>query len=56
MLGKFLDLTMNSLQNHILIAMPHMVDPYFGKAVVYICEHTKEGAMGLGNKPTLYGA
>ena len=47
MLGKFLDLTMNSLQNHILIAMPHMVDPYFGKAVVYICEHTKEGAMGL---------
>jgi putative transcriptional regulator len=46
-LGKFLDLTMNSLQNHILIAMPHMVDPYFGKAVVYICEHTKEGAMGL---------
>jgi len=38
---------MNSLQNHILIAMPHMADPYFGKAVVYICEHTKEGAMGL---------
>jgi len=24
-----------------------MADPYFGKAVVYICEHTKEGAMGL---------
>ena len=38
---------MNSLQNHILIAMPHMVDPYFGKAVIYICEHTKDGAMGL---------
>ena len=38
---------MSSLQNHILIAMPHMVDPYFGKAVVYICEHTKDGAMGL---------
>ena len=38
---------MSSLKNHILIAMPHMVDPYFGKAVVYICEHTKEGAMGL---------
>jgi putative transcriptional regulator len=44
---KVLDLSMNSLQNHILIAMPHMVDPYFGKAVVYICEHTKDGAMGL---------
>ncbi len=38
---------MNSLQNHILIAMPHMVDPYFGKAVVYICEHTIDGTMGL---------
>jgi len=24
-----------------------MADPYFGKAVVYICEHTKDGAMGL---------
>ena len=38
---------MSSLQNHILIAMPHMNDPFFGKGVVYICEHTKEGAMGL---------
>lgn len=38
---------MNSLQNHILIAMPHMADPYFGKSVVYICEYTKDGAMGL---------
>lgn len=38
---------MNSLQNHILIAMPHMIDPYFGKSVIYICEHTKDGAMGL---------
>ena len=45
---------MNSLQNHILIAIPHMVDPYFGKAVVYICEHTKDGAMGLViNRPFL---
>ena len=24
-----------------------MIDPYFGKAVIYICEHTKDGAMGL---------
>ena len=38
---------MSSLQNHILIAMPHMIDPYFGKSVIYICEHTKDGAMGL---------
>lgn len=24
-----------------------MADPYFGRSVVYICEHTKDGAMGL---------
>ncbi len=38
---------MSSLKNHILIAMPHMADPYFGKSVIYICEHTKDGAMGI---------
>jgi putative transcriptional regulator len=38
---------MSSLKNHILIAMPHMQDPYFARSVVFICEHTKEGAMGL---------
>ena len=38
---------MNSLKNQILIAMPHMTDPYFGKAVVLMCDHSKEGAMGL---------
>ena len=27
--------------------MPHMQDPFFGKSVVFICEHTKDGAMGL---------
>jgi len=38
---------MNSLKNRILIAMPHMADPYFGKSVVLVCDHSKEGAMGL---------
>lgn len=38
---------MSSLKNHILISMPHLQDPYFGQSVVYICEHTNEGAMGL---------
>jgi len=38
---------MSSLKNHILISMPHMQDPYFGQSVVFICEHTIEGAMGL---------
>ena len=27
--------------------MPHLQDPFFGKSVIFICEHTKEGAMGL---------
>lgn len=38
---------MGSLANQILISMPHMADPYFSKAVVYVCEHNKEGAMGM---------
>jgi len=38
---------MNSLKNHILIAMPHLSDPYFGKSIVFLCDHTTEGAMGI---------
>lgn len=30
-----------------LIAMPQMQDPRFHRAVVYVCAHTAEGAMGL---------
>ena len=43
---------MNSIINHILISMPHMQDPFFGNAVIYMCEHDTKGAMGLiVNKP-----
>lgn len=32
--------------------MPHMQDSYFGRSVVFICEHNQKGAMGLIiNKP-----
>ena len=32
--------------------MPHMQDLFFGKSVVFMCEHDKQGAMGLiVNKP-----
>lgn len=32
--------------------MPHLKDPYFNRSVVYLCEHSSEGAMGLViNKP-----
>ncbi|HQQ62859.1 MAG TPA: YqgE/AlgH family protein [Pseudomonadales bacterium] len=36
-----------SLRNQLLIAMPGMVDGRFANTVTYICEHTREGAMGL---------
>lgn len=38
---------MESLENHLLIAMPTLKDSYFDKTVTYICEHNDEGAMGL---------
>ena len=38
---------MESLENHLLIAMPSLDDSYFNKTVTYICEHNDEGAMGL---------
>lgn len=49
-----------NLQNHFLIAMPLLQDPFFKRSVVYICEHNEDGAMGLIiNKPlenlTVYG-
>jgi putative transcriptional regulator len=42
-----------NLSNHFLIAMPMMHDPIFGGAVVYVCEHNANGALGvIINKPT----
>lgn len=38
---------MESLQNHLLIAMPSLEDPLFGRSVTYICEHNEDGAMGI---------
>lgn len=37
-----------SLTNQFLIAMPHLQDPIFFHAVIYICEHSVEqGAVGI---------
>lgn len=42
-----------NLTGHLLIAMPGMGDPRFEWSVVFICDHSDEGAMGLIiNKPT----
>jgi putative transcriptional regulator len=41
-----------NLTNQFLIAMPGMADDTFAGAVVYLCEHTEQGALGLViNKP-----
>jgi putative transcriptional regulator len=45
--GPRIDLT-----NQFLIAMPGMADETFAGTVVYLCEHTAQGALGLViNKP-----
>ena len=35
------------LDGQLLIAMPSMADPRFHRAVIYLCAHSEEGAMGL---------
>lgn len=45
---------MNSvnLTDNFLIAMPALEDPYFAHALVYICEHNENGALGvIVNRP-----
>ena len=40
------------LTNQFLIAMPGMADETFAGAVIYLCDHTERGALGLViNKP-----
>lgn len=42
-----------SLSGHFLLAMPSLSDPSFAGALVYLCEHSSKGAMGLViNRPT----
>src|SRR3954466_6604604 len=44
--------TMN-LTHHFLIAMPGLQDASFARSVIYLCEHSPKGALGLViNKPT----
>jgi putative transcriptional regulator len=38
---------LTSLTGQLLIAMPQMEDPRFIRAVVFMCAHNAEGAMGL---------
>ena len=47
MAGFAFDNTPTWLNGQLLIAMPGMSDPRFGRTVLYICTHSSEGAMGL---------
>ncbi len=42
-----------NLTHHFLIAMPGLTDELFGRSVVFMCEHSERGALGLViNKPS----
>jgi putative transcriptional regulator len=41
------DSALTNLTNHFLIAMPGLQDPLFEHSVVYLCEHSQRGALGL---------
>lgn len=42
-----------NLTNHFLIAMPSLSDELFTRSVVFMCEHSERGALGLViNKPS----
>ena len=42
-----------NLTHHFLIAMPGLQDELFSKSVIYVCEHSERGALGLViNKPS----
>jgi putative transcriptional regulator len=43
----FRDSSEPSLSGQLLVAMPQMSDPRFARAVVYLCAHSSDGAMGL---------
>ncbi len=47
------DCAVTNLTNHFLIAMPGLSDELFARSVVYLCEHSDQGALGLLiNKPS----
>jgi putative transcriptional regulator len=43
----FTDGEPGSLTNHLLIAMPQLLDPNFAQTVAIVCEHTDKGALGI---------
>ena len=45
--------SVSGLKDHFLLAMPNLNDPHFSDSLIYICEHSQNGAMGLKINQTL---
>lgn len=46
------DRTPQYLQGHFLVATPYLGDPQFHGGVIYLCDHNKDGALGvMVNRP-----
>ena len=45
--GDIMKDPMDTLEGQLLIAMPNMGDPRFERTVIYLCAHSREGAMGF---------
>jgi putative transcriptional regulator len=39
--------TLDNLTNQYLLATPNIQDPLFASSIVYMCEHSSEGSMGV---------
>lgn len=46
-MGMRVDQSRRYLDGQLLIAMPGMADPRFDRAVIYLCAHSEDGAMGI---------
>ncbi|MBA4503668.1 YqgE/AlgH family protein [Marinobacterium marinum] len=46
-------MSFTSLRDHFLISMPHLLDDTFAQTVIYMCDHSEYGAMGIVvNRPS----
>lgn len=49
-------MSLDNLTHHFLIAAPQMPDPRFERALIYICRHDQQGALGLRINQPIEGA
>lgn len=46
-MARLMKQAMQTLEGQLLIAMPNMGDPRFERTVIFLCAHSREGAMGF---------